>query len=280
MPEAECVRVFCRFRPFNKREIELGADQAVKIEIKGEGITITDPTDGKTRDFPFDYAFNTDTTQDLVFEKCASISVSDVLEGYNGTIFAYGQTGAGKSWSMMGDKNSEDLKGIIPRSAEEIFKRIEADASGIVYSVTCSYLEVYREQIGDLLNQTDPKAKNLQVREHPTRGIYVDGLTERHASSWEAVMEVLDQGDAARAVASTNMNAVSSRSHSVFIMNVSQENSEVRPLAVGTQQYVGSFRLRNLPLCGHHIPDARSCAFVSAGLEEKRPFKSCGPRRQ
>lgn len=214
----------------------LVSDQGVKIEIKGDGITITDPTDGKARDFPFDYAFNTDTTQDLVFEKCASISVSDVLEGYNGTIFAYGQTGAGKSWSMMGDKNSEQLKGIIPRSAEEIFKRIEADASGITYTVTCSYLEVYREQIGDLLNSKDPKAKNLAVREHPSRGIYVDGLTEKPVSSWEAVMEVLDEGDAARAVAATNMNAVSSRSHSVFIVNVAQENSEVTPLPAGMHQ--------------------------------------------
>ena len=93
MAESECVRVFCRFRPFNKREIALGADQALKIDIKADSITITDPTDGKARDFPFDYAFNTDTTQDLVFEKCASISVNDVMEGYNGTIFAYGQTG-------------------------------------------------------------------------------------------------------------------------------------------------------------------------------------------
>ena len=227
MAESECVRVFCRFRPFNKREIALGADQALKIDIKAESITITDPTDGKARDFPFDYAFNTDTTQDLVFEKCASISVNDVMAGYNGTIFAYGQTGAGKSWSMMGDKNSEDLKGIIPRSAEEIFKRIVADATGITYSVTASYLEVYREKIGDLLgDRSNPKTLDLAVREHPSKGIYVDGLTEKAVTSWEAVLEVLEQGDSTRAVAATNMNAVSSRSHSVFIVQVNQENSE------------------------------------------------------
>ena len=128
---------------------------------------------------------------------------------------------------MMGDKNSEDLKGIIPRSAEEIFKRIVADASGITYTVTASYLEVYREKIGDLLgDRSNPKTLDLAVREHPAKGIYVDGLSEKTVTSWEAVLEVLEQGDATRAVASTNMNAVSSRSHSVFIVNVQQENSE------------------------------------------------------
>ena len=160
---------------------------------------------------------------------------------------------------------------VIKISAEEIFKRIEADASGITYSVTCSYLEVYREQIGDLLNIDDPKARNLTVREHPSRGIYVDGLTERPVSSWEGVMEVLDQGDAARAVAATNMNAVSSRSHSVFIVNVAQENSEVRLVSAGTQQHV-SYNL--------YLYSTLKSVFASAGLEEKRSFEPCGPRRQ
>ena len=106
--------------------------------------------------------------------------------GYNGTIFAYGQTGAGKSWSMMGDKNSEELKGIIPRAAENIFQRITSDASSTQFDITCSYLEVYREQIGDLLN---PSSKNMAVREHPSKGIYVDGLTEKKVESWEEVRD-------------------------------------------------------------------------------------------
>ena len=224
------VKVFCRFRPFNQREIELGADKALEIKIRSEYITITDPSDEKSRDFPFDYAFNTDTTQTLVYEKCAIRSVNDVVDGYNGTIFAYGQTGAGKSWSMMGKKEDEELKGIIPRAAQDIFSRVDSDASGTEFKVTCSYLQVYREQIGDLLSDGSggKRADNLSVREHPSRGIYVDGLTEKEVKSWPAVLEVLEEGDENRAVAATNMNAVSSRSHSVFAITVSQTNTEVR----------------------------------------------------
>ena len=79
--ESVNVKVFCRFRPFNQREIELGADKALEIKIRSEYITITDPNDEKSRDFPFDYAFNTDTTQELVYEKCAIRSVNDVVDG-------------------------------------------------------------------------------------------------------------------------------------------------------------------------------------------------------
>ena len=218
----DSVKVFCRFRPFNKREIELGADKAVELVIKPGYISIGD-VNGEPREFPFDYAFDKDTTQDLVFEQCAKQSVEDVFTGFNGTIFAYGQTGAGKSWSMMGDKTNAELKGIIPRASEYIFEKISADAASVKYDVTCSYLEVYREQIGDLLNTSN---KNLAVREHPSKGIYVDGLTEQPVHSWEEVLAVLEEGDRTRAVASTNMNAVSSRSHSVFIITVGQETTE------------------------------------------------------
>ena len=219
---AESVKVFCRFRPFNKREIELGADKAVELIIKPGYISIGD-ANGEPREFPFDYAFDKDTPQDLVFSQCAEQSVDDVFTGFNGTIFAYGQTGSGKSWSMMGDKNHAELKGIIPRASELIFEKIGADASSIKYDVTCSYLEVYREQIGDLLNTAN---KNLAVREHPSKGIYVDGLTEKPVGSWEEVLGILEEGDSTRAVASTNMNAVSSRSHSVFVITVAQETTE------------------------------------------------------
>jgi kinesin family protein 5 len=170
-----------------------------------------------------DFCWDGSCNQDDVYNQCASKSVTDVFDGYNGTIFAYGQTGSGKSWSMMGDKNSEELKGIIPRSADAIFTRCFNDQSGTQYTVSCSYLQVYRETIGDLLN---PAKQNLPVREHPSKGVYVDGLTQTYVASYADIMDVLTLGDSARAVASTNMNAVSSRSHSVFIMQVSQKTEE------------------------------------------------------
>ena len=115
MPEAG-VKVFCRFRPFNKREIELGADKALDFKFTPTACKLEEG--GRKYDFPFDYCWDGDCLQTDVYEHCAAQSVLDIFEGYNGTIFAYGQTGSGKSWSMMGDKNSEDLKGIIPRAGE------------------------------------------------------------------------------------------------------------------------------------------------------------------
>jgi kinesin family protein 5 len=108
-------------------------------------------------------------------------------------------------------------------ASSDIFANIGKNASGTTYTVKCSYLEVYREAIKDLLN---PEQTNMHVREHPTRGIYVDGLTEVQAGNSEEVMDVINLGDSARAVASTNMNAVSSRSHSVFIVKVQQVSEE------------------------------------------------------
>jgi kinesin family protein 5 len=218
------VRVFCRFRPFNQREKDLGEDQGVEINIKPGQVEIVDPTTGRKRDFPMDHCFEGGCHQRDVFDTIALQSVEDIFEGFNGTIFAYGQTGSGKSWSMMGgDKRDADLKGIIPRSADAIFAKAAADQSGTVYSVACSYLQVYKEKIGDLL---DPSKNNLQVREDPRSGVYVDGLTQAYVSSMDEVMGVLLKGDSSRAVAATNMNAVSSRSHSVFIVEVTQKTTE------------------------------------------------------
>eukprot|EP01050_Picozoa_sp_SAG11_P000819 SAG11_NODE_30_length_23132_cov_22.413277_7_plen_257_part_00 len=217
------VRVFCRFRPFNKREIALGADKGVDLTIKCDGVTVIDPSTGRKHDFPLDFCWDGACTQDDVYDQCASKSVKDIFDGFNGTIFAYGQTGAGKSWSMMGEKSDDNLKGIIPRSADAIFERAYNDQSGTEYTISCSYLQVYRETIGDLL---DASKQNLPVREHPSKGVYVENLTQQFVSSYEDVMDVLTLGDSCRAVASTNMNAVSSRSHSVFIIQVTQKTEE------------------------------------------------------
>ena len=219
MPDAG-VKVFCRFRPFNKREIELGADKAVDFRFEPGCIKI----EGERKyEFPFDYCWDGTSNQAEVHQHCAAQSVQDIFEGYNGTIFAYGQTGAGKSWSMMGDKNSEELKGIIPRAGDEIFDKIARNCTGTEFTVRCSYLEVYREAIKDLL---DPAKDNLPVREKPGVGIYVDGLTQVACRNAEEIMDVINLGDSARAVAATNMNAVSSRSHSVFIVTVTQRTEE------------------------------------------------------
>ena len=150
--------------------------------------------------------------------------MDDILNGYNGTVFAYGQTGAGKSYTMMGsDIDDSETKGIIPRIVEQIFASILASPGNIEYTVRVSYMEIYMERIRDLLQ---PQNDNLPVHEEKSRGVYVKGLLEIYVSSVQEVYEVMRRGGTARAVAATNMNQESSRSHSIFVITITQKNVE------------------------------------------------------
>lgn len=165
-----------------------------------------------------------DSQQQDVFDFSIRSTVDDILNGYNGTVFAYGQTGAGKSYTMMGsDIDDEVGKGIIPRIVEQMFASILASPGNIEYTVRVSYMEIYMERIRDLLV---PQNDNLPIHEEKSRGVYVKGLLEIYVSSVQEVYEVMRRGDAARAVAATNMNQESSRSHSIFVITITQKNVE------------------------------------------------------
>ena len=172
--------------------------------------------------FTFDRVFDMASRQADVFDYSIRPTVDDILNGYNGTVFAYGQTGAGKSYTMMGSDIDDDKgKGIIPRIVEQIFASILASASDIEYTVRVSYMEIYMERIRDLLV---PQNDNLPVHEEKNRGVYVKGLLEVYVSSVAEVYEVMRRGGNARAVSATNMNQESSRSHSIFVITVTQKN--------------------------------------------------------
>lgn len=174
--------------------------------------------------FTFDRVFDMASRQADVFEYSIRPTVDDILNGYNGTVFAYGQTGAGKSYTMMGsDINDEVGKGVTPRIVQQIFASILASPGNIEYTVRVSYMEIYMERIRDLLQ---PQNDNLPVHEEKSRGVYVKGLLEVYVSSEEEVYEVLRRGGSARAVSATNMNAESSRSHSIFVVTITQKNVE------------------------------------------------------
>ncbi|OGM43858.1 kinesin family protein (KinA) [Aspergillus bombycis] len=174
--------------------------------------------------FTFDRVFPMDSKQTDIFDFSIRPTVDDILNGYNGTVFAYGQTGAGKSYTMMGSDIDDDIgKGIIPRIVEQIFASILTSPSNIEYTVRVSYMEIYMERIRDLLV---PQNDNLPVHEEKSRGVYVKGLLEVYVSSVQEVYEVMRRGGAARAVAATNMNQESSRSHSIFVITVTQKNLE------------------------------------------------------
>ncbi|KAJ5884661.1 hypothetical protein N7495_009171 [Penicillium taxi] len=215
------IKVLARFRPQNKVELASGGTPIVEFENE-ESCTINSK-EGIVP-FTFDRVFPMNSPQANIFDFSIRPTVDDILNGYNGTVFAYGQTGAGKSYTMMGsDIDDEVGKGVIPRIVEQIFASILTSPSNIEYMVRVSYMEIYMERIRDLLV---PQNDNLPVHEEKSRGVYVKGLLEVYVSSVQEVYEVMRRGGNARAVAATNMNQESSRSHSIFVITVSQKNVE------------------------------------------------------
>ncbi|XP_016431331.1 kinesin heavy chain-like [Sinocyclocheilus rhinocerous] len=221
---AECnIRVLCRFRPLNHSET-LRGDKYIPT-FQGDDTVIIG---GKP--YVFDKVFPTNCTQEQVYNTCAKQIVKDVLDGYNGTIFAYGQTSSGKTYTMEGKLHDPDGRGIIPRIAEDIFNHIYTMDENLEFHIKVSYFEIYMDKIRDLL---DVSKTNLSVHEDKNRVPYVKGCTERFVSSPEEVMDVIDEGKANRHVAVTNMNEHSSRSHSIFLINIKQEHVETEQKLCG-----------------------------------------------
>ncbi|KAH7083269.1 P-loop containing nucleoside triphosphate hydrolase protein [Paraphoma chrysanthemicola] len=221
MSGSNTIKVVARFRPQNKIEIASGGEPIVDFNSED---TCTIQSKEAAGAFTFDRVFDMASRQADVFDYSIRSTVDDILNGYNGTVFAYGQTGAGKSYTMMGsDIDDEAGRGVIPRIVQQVFASILASPSNIEYTVRVSYMEIYMERIRDLLM---PQNDNLPVHEEKNRGVYVKGLLEVYVASDDEVYEVLRRGGAARAVSATNMNAESSRSHSIFVVTVSQKNVE------------------------------------------------------
>ncbi|XP_040026283.1 kinesin heavy chain isoform X2 [Gasterosteus aculeatus] len=217
MDAAECgVRVMCRFRPLNESEINRGDKYIPKFK-EDDTVVIT------SKPYVFDRVLPPNTSQEQVYDQCAKQIVKDVLGGYNGTIFAYGQTSSGKTHTMEGKLHDHQLMGIIPRIAHDIFDHIYSMDENLEFHIKVSYFEIYLDKIRDLL---DVSKTNLAVHEDKNRVPYVKGCTERFVSSPEEVMDVIDEGKNNRHVAVTNMNEHSSRSHSIFLITIKQENME------------------------------------------------------
>ncbi|CAE6504115.1 unnamed protein product [Rhizoctonia solani] len=184
--------------------------------------------------------------------------VKDVINGYNGTVFAYGQTGSGKTFTMMGaDIDSEELKGIIPRITEQIFTSIVESDAHLEYLVKVSYMEIYLERIRDLLA---PHNDNLQVHEEKNKGVYVKNLSDYYVSNAKEVYEIMRQGGQARAVTATNMNAESSRSHSIFLITIQQKNIETGAMKTGNLYLVdlaGSEKVGKTGASGQTLEEAK-----------------------
>ncbi|XP_077399136.1 kinesin-like protein KIF1B isoform X2 [Vanacampus margaritifer] len=227
------VKVAVRVRPFNSRETS--KDSKCIIQMQGNTTTILNPKAPKepAKTFSFDYSYWSHTTpedpcfaaQNQVYNDIGKEMLQHAFEGYNVCIFAYGQTGAGKSYTMMG-KQEDGQEGIIPMLCEDLFEKINEDNNKeeLSYSVEVSYMEIYCERVRDLLN---PKNKgNLRVREHPLLGPYVEDLSKLAVTSYTDIADLMDAGNKARTVAATNMNETSSRSHAVFTIVFTQRKHD------------------------------------------------------
>lgn len=218
------IKVVCRFRPINDRERSMNLGLCVEFppDPKQVHINSTSEPGNSPLKFAFDYVFPPGTDQALVYEAAAKPVVESVLEGFNGTVFAYGQTGSGKTFTMTGCVDDERLKGIIPRMITTVFTDIAAASEHVEFSVKVGYCEIYLEKIKDLLN---PAKNNLKVHEDKVRGVFIADLTEEYVSDEQEVYNLMKIGQSNREVGFTLMNEGSSRSHSLFILTITQNNT-------------------------------------------------------
>ena len=216
------VVVAVRVRPISS--VAASAGHQPGLRSGATSVTLS-PGKSETR-FGFDLVFGEDATQEAVYEEVGAPILRKALQGFNATIFAYGQTGSGKTHTMMGDV---DAPGVIPRMASELFFCVDkalAAAPDRKFLLTCSYLEIYNEVLHDLLQPAPrhgEKRVALEVGEHPSLGVHVKGLLERPVRSEHDIISLLAAGSHRRATAATLMNERSSRSHSIFVVRMQQQ---------------------------------------------------------
>ncbi|XP_068154573.1 chromosome-associated kinesin KIF4 [Drosophila tropicalis] len=225
--EADTVSVALRVRPLVRSEIERGCQ--IAVQRAGDGSPQV--TVNRAETFTYNYVFDTADSQQDIYDDCVHPKLKKLLSGYNVTILAYGQTGSGKTYTMGTSFNGimDENAGVIPRAIYEIFKEIDAMSSSDTTSkskfvVTCSFVELYQEQLIDLFS---PNRSTVDVREVKSR-IVMPGLTELQVQSAKEVTDYLMKGSAGRAVGSTAMNESSSRSHAIFTITVVASQTDGR----------------------------------------------------
>ena len=269
---SECIKVAVRCRPLKPDERKDNRPVAAVISEDKNEIFLHDPKKKKRKkQFTFDYTYGPNSRQETIYRMCAYRIVESVLEGYNGTIFAYGQTGTGKTYTMEGLRDCPEKKGVIPRTFDQIFGTIEGTGGQKDYLVSISMLELYNEDIYDLL-APGPKSK-LSLREHPGRGFFVKDLGTRDIKSAKECMAVLTAGSSNRTKGSTNMNKDSSRSHSIFSITIEtsektdHENVLIRKGKLNLVDLAGSERQSKTKVKGKLFEEAKkiNLSLVSLG---------------
>ncbi|XP_066470771.1 kinesin-like protein KIF27 isoform X2 [Tiliqua scincoides] len=229
----EEVKVAVRIRPLLSKEVLHNHQVCVRLIPNTQQIIM-----GKDRVFTFDFVFDKHSTQDEVYTTCIKPLVSSLIEGYNATVFAYGQTGSGKTYTIGGGHVAlvaEEERGIIPRAIQEIFQII-TENHNVDFTVKVSYIEVYKEELRDLL-ELETSMRDLHIREDEKGNTVIVGAKDCQVESADEVMSLLETGNAARHTSTTQMNEHSSRSHAVFTISIYQQQQPVQtPMAVHSAQ--------------------------------------------
>ncbi|XP_050768905.1 kinesin-like protein KIF27 [Gymnogyps californianus] len=215
------VKVAVRIRPLLSKEVLHNHQVCVRLVPNTQQIII-----GKDRVFTFDFVFGKHSTQEEVYTVCIKPLLVSLTEGYNATVFAYGQTGSGKTYTIGGGhiaSVAEDEKGIIPRAIQELFQHISENRN-INFHVKVSYIEVYKEELRDLL-ELETSVKELHIREDEKGNTVIVGAKEFQVECADEVISLLESGNAARHTGTTQMNEHSSRSHAIFTISICQKQS-------------------------------------------------------
>ena len=250
------VNVICRFRPMNDLEKTTG-NETVADFTSPTSLTFHSSREKNVYRFNFDRIFPPSSTQQDIYDFGVKGIIESVLDGYNGTVLAYGQTSSGKTYTMQGEMDEERRKGIIPRMINHVFKYIYQN-EGTDFMIKVSMIEIYQEKIRDLF---DCSRNNLNIREDSIKGIYVDGASERYVGCPNDVLALLEVGSENRAVAATNMNEHSSRSHSIFILTINQTNKQQGFSKIGKLYLVdlaGSEKISKTGATGHTLEEAKN----------------------
>ena len=263
------IKVFVRFRPLNDLENGLLSDNVgwtTPKYISDNTIGIYSTKEGKEKDssipgnlvFKYDKVFKSDTPQNLIYEFVGKRIVGDVMEGYNGTIFAYGQSGSGKTYTMYGPDIFDDFyKGIIPRIVEDIFYYVEKADENIDFQFKLSVLEIYKEVMYDLLS---PQISDIKIQENPESGMVIDGLSEVYLSSINEFFEYAELSQTNRKTAETKLNHNSSRSHCILILEVTQSFKKEKLIKKGILNLVdlaGSEKVSKTGAVGLTLEEAK-----------------------
>ena len=255
MSNAANVKVIARFRPMNELEKTSGNEQ-VCVFTSPTSLQFNSTREKNVYRYNFDRIFTPSSTQEDIYSFGVKEIIDSVLNGYNGTVLAYGQTSSGKTYTMQGEMEPPSTQGIIPRMISHVFKYIY-NTEGTDFIIKVSMIEIYQEKIRDLLDIT---RVNLNIREDNIKGIYVDGCSERYVGCPNDVLALLELGSSNRAQAATNMNEHSSRSHSIFILTINQTNKKDGGSKIGKLYLVdlaGSEKISKTGATGHTLEEAK-----------------------